>query len=657
MSSVDALRARADAFFKRPSNDLPVVAPLTSGAADAIPIPAAPRSFSVFIPDHAEHALELASRFMELANANPGDQGLADVLDEAERVAAVEDDDMVKYALMVFITHHPEGRRLPIPPLGERAPGLILPSDTAVLQGFEALGALGEEAKLDYFREDTAVNDHHNRWHVVYPGAGHPNPTNPGGPNITKNRQGELFWYMHQQMLARYDTERKAVNLGPTQQLSKYSDPIPEGYVANLNGFSDRAPNAVMHDMALAPGFNYRVLDHDERRKRLLAAADTGQMQQGAVKIPATVELLSSTCESTIGSVDGAQWRNPLSFYGSHHNFGHVLLADLRDPAGASPNRPGVMTSTATAVRDPVFFRWHRHVDETIYLWQQKLQPNDLTSGMPPVAIRKSLNGAPGIQQSPDILICMKKDVPGSGNPGFDGQAFAETTFGGDANFNKSLDSFGIGTGQLETMLRKQTISLPGGGTGTKPYLDHEDFVYFLRFENKSNQPQKITVRVFLVATDSADERRLWIEMDKFAQSLNPQQKAVAFRADKLSAVVRKPARRPPDAPPAPHPGEDPNYCDCGWPYHLLLPRGKEAGMKFRLMVMLTDHQSDLVGAEKKCGSMSFCGVKDADYPDRRPMGYPFDRPFASKVSDTLVRPELTHIATHEFKITHLGPV
>ena len=33
----------------------------------------------------------------------------------------------------------------------------------------------------------------------------------------------------------------------------------------------------------------------------------------------------------------------------------------------------------------------------------------------------------------------------------------------------------------------------------------------------------------------------------------------------------------------------DPNYCDCGWPYTLLLPRGTADGMTFRLAVFCTD--------------------------------------------------------------------
>ena len=56
-------------------------------------------------------------------------------------------------------------------------------------------------------------------------------------------------------------------------------------------------------------------------------------------------------------------------------------------------------------------------------------------------------------------------------------------------------------------------------------------------------------------------------------------------------------------------------------------PRGTADGMRFRLLVMLTDWGADQVSRETHCGSMSFCGVRDASYPDRRPMGYPFDRP------------------------------
>lgn len=57
---------------------------------------------------------------------------------------------------------------------------------------------LEEEHRLYYFREDIGVNLHHWHWHLVYP---------TGGPMevINKDRRGELFYYMHRQVIARYE--------------------------------------------------------------------------------------------------------------------------------------------------------------------------------------------------------------------------------------------------------------------------------------------------------------------------------------------------------------------------------------------------------------------------------------------------------------------
>ena len=51
--------------------------------------------------------------------------------------------------------------------------------------------------------------------------------------------------------------------------------------------------------------------------------------------------------------------------------------------------------------------------------------------------------------------------------------------------------------------------------------------------------------------------------------------------------------------------------------------------MPFRLMVMCTSANDDLVDAPGDCGSVSYCGAVDR-YPDARDMGYPFHRPFGS---------------------------
>lgn len=62
---------------------------------------------------------------------------------------------------------------------------------------------------------------------------------------------------------------------------------------------------------------------------------------------------------------------------------------------------------------------------------------------------------------------------------------------------------------------------------------------------------------------------------------------------------------------------EEDNYCTCGWPYNLLLPRGTPEGMPFRLAVICTDWTQDRTPGDALCGSVSFCGALDV-YRDQR---------------------------------------
>lgn len=72
------------------------------------------------------------------------------------------------------------------------------------------------------------------------------------------------------------------------------------------------------------------------------------------------------------------------------------------------------------------------------------------------------------------------------------------------------------------------------------------------------------------------------------------------------------------------------NFCGCGWPQHMLVPKGLPgAGLACDLFVMVTNLQEDRIqqSLEGTCNdASSFCGVRDRLYPDRRAMGYPFDR-------------------------------
>jgi tyrosinase len=171
-------------------------------------------------------------------------------------------------------------------------------------------------------------------------------------------------------------------------------------------------------------------------------------------------------------------------------------------------------------------------------------------------------------------------------------------------------------------------------------YLSHEDFYYFIRVQNNLSEPQTVVARIFLAPEDEIDDRRTWIELDRFSYGLKPQERAVLFRPSDQSSVVRKPALKPDDltaddgASPA---REAQPWCDCGWAYTALLPRGTKKGMRFRLLVMLSNG-SDLIMPDPPecCTAISYCGLQDLKYPDKAPMGFPFDRDFRDSLTETV---------------------
>lgn len=61
--------------------------------------------------------------------------------------------------------------------------------------------------------------------------------------------------------------------------------------------------------------------------------------------------------------------------YGDLHNMGHVLICYSHDPVHKHLESFGVMGDSATAMRDPVFYKWHSHVDSLFQRYKEQLTP------------------------------------------------------------------------------------------------------------------------------------------------------------------------------------------------------------------------------------------------------------------------------------------
>jgi hypothetical protein len=434
------------------------------------------------------------------------------------------------------------------------------------------------------------------------------------------DRQGELFFYMHSQMLARYDAERLSLvgmervkPFGP----DLFGKPIEEGYNPNLPGYTARPACATLPQGDVDNLNSYQgALDTALADRKLLRAVGPPQALDS--------NSLGEAVEAAQSQLTG---QAPHSYPGMH-NLGHGMIAKLPNGTGK-----GVMRLPKVAIRDPIFWRWHKHIDNINTAWQNTQPPYDFADA-PPVVLRDALSGTPAPWASPDVLLVSTAGL----HDGADPAALATAAVGGAFD-----TAFAAGplpgaeelvvTDELTTRFLQSTLTSGQAVT----HLTHDPFALVIRVRNVAARPTAITLRVFLAPNEFADDRTMWMELDKLLVEVPAAGRSVVYRPDTEFSVVKKPAETDPrTAPDSASDPTDQNYCDCGWPYALLLPRGTPEGMTFRLAVFCTDGARDLVRPSAECGSMSFCGAVER-YPDTRDMGYPFSRPFGRPVAETIL--------------------
>lgn len=192
-------------------------------------------------------------------------------IDDLQSVAVYARDRvnpiLFNYALSVAILHRPDTKNMTLPlfietfpekyvdskvfskireeasvvPDGSRMP-IIVPKDYTASD-------LDEEHRLWYFREDVGINLHHWHWHLVYPFEANNRAI------VAKDRRGELFYFMHQQLVARYNFERFSNRLQRVKPLSDLREPIAEPYFPKMDSlvasraWPARAANTKLSDM------------------------------------------------------------------------------------------------------------------------------------------------------------------------------------------------------------------------------------------------------------------------------------------------------------------------------------------------------------------------------------------------------------------------
>ncbi|XP_058835187.1 phenoloxidase 1-like [Topomyia yanbarensis] len=530
---------------------------------------------------------------------------------------------LFQYAMTVAMQHRPDTKDVPIPPLIELFPDQFV--DPAVFPKLREEGNVvqqGErttidiepnftasdremEQRLAYFREDIGVNLHHWHWHLVYPAGAAPEI-------VRKDRRGELFFYMHSQIIARYNVERFCNKLARVRPLSNYREAIPEAYfpkmVRSLNNraYPARAAESVLRDLNRVDNDTVvSVNDLQRWTDRIHQAIDQGFVVDSTGRnVPLDevkgIDILGDLVEASTLSVNRR-------LYGSLHNVGHDMLAYIHDPDYRYLEDFGVMGDVTTAMRDPVFYRWHGMIDGIFRKFLETLRP--YTSAQ---------LGYPGIKVNSINLRLNRPNAP--------------------ANV-------------LLTFWQKSQVDLAAGlDFGPKgnvfasfTHLQHAPFAFEIKVTNSTGSAKRGTARIFIAPKVDErgtkltfkEQRLLFIELDKFGVNLRPGDNTITRKSDQSSVTIPYDrtfrrigaAQTPTDA----RQREIFRFCGCGWPQHMLIPKGAPEGVQFDLFVMISNFADDTVNQEfdenADCSDAhSFCGLRDKLYPDKRPMGFPFER-------------------------------
>nr|Q8I6K2.1 RecName: Full=Phenoloxidase 2; AltName: Full=Prophenoloxidase-II; Flags: Precursor [Holotrichia diomphalia]BAC15602.1 prophenoloxidase-I [Holotrichia diomphalia] len=595
-------------------------------------------NFSLFIPKHRNLSAKLINIFLQAENPK---HLLSIACYAHDRVNPY----LFIYALSVALIHRKDTKSLKIPNQIQTFPDKYFDSQvfsqgkeemTVVPQGLRrpieiprdyTASDLEEEHRVAYWREDLGINLHHWHWHLVYP--------TDGGEIVTKkDRRGELFYYSHQQIVARYNFERFCNALKRVERLTDWQGPIKEAYFPKLDSLvAKRAYPARVQDMTMQdldiPGQNIKV-DVDDMirwRDRIYRAIADGFI---TATNGSKMNLDDVTGIDILGNIMESSELSPnRQLYGNLHGFGHLMLSYIHDPRSHHLEPFGVIGDFTTAMRDPIFYRWHAFVDD---VFQQ-------FNGSLPRYTAEQLDYA-GVQIT-DVNI----KTPNAPDNEF--RTFWQQS---DVDMSRGVD-----------------FQDPGSVFVRFTHLNHEPFSYNITVNNTGNGVQEGTCRIFLApATDERgnpwlfnNQRVMFVEMDRFKVTLRQGQNTITRNSTQSSVTI--PFERTFRDLDTNRPAEGSeeldifNFCGCGWPHHLLVPKGTPDGFKAQLFVMISNYADDKVEQDLSgsCNDAeSYCGVRGGKYPDKRPMGYPFNR-VARQGADTLQRFLTGNMIVQNCRIVH----
>jgi hypothetical protein len=223
------------------------------------------------------------------------------------------------------------------------------------------------ENKISYFTEDIGLNTYYYYFHADYPfwmtGKHY---------NIKKERRGEQYLFMHQQLLSRYYLERLSNDLGRIPEFSSY-EPIKTGFYPGLRYYNGVFFPNRDNEYNIYTEHNYydiEIIEDYERRLRDAIASGFIVLPDGThfdISKPESIEYLGNLIQYNDESVNK-------KFYGYFIGMWKMILGgsvtDLHTFKYNHKVLPSVLEHYETTLRDPVFWQLYKRIIK--FYWQFK---------------------------------------------------------------------------------------------------------------------------------------------------------------------------------------------------------------------------------------------------------------------------------------------
>ncbi|XP_043267400.1 hexamerin-like isoform X2 [Venturia canescens] len=240
------------------------------------------------------------------------------------------------------------------------------------------------EQQLSYFTHDIGLN----AYYAYVSLAGYMIPE-VHGSDYEKGHHighGSYYYYLHQQLLARYNLNRLGSGLGPIDSVD--FENVKAAYKPHLHFANGLEYPSRPNELYLTPYHQDLVKNVYAFEKRLMNAIDSGyvitpQQQFLSLYQPQGLNILGDIIEGTGRSV------NP-RYYGSLQAVARQLLGNTPEFYDIWSYTPSALEQNESAVRDPAFYQLYKRIIKLFQRYQQSLpayQYNDLV--VPGVKIEK----------------------------------------------------------------------------------------------------------------------------------------------------------------------------------------------------------------------------------------------------------------------------